>query len=543
MDKDDSLSQENNHENHNISLNIEFNKKNKEKDKFSKTDFAKNAKNYPDLPSKFLEKNIPWLCSLCFETFSSNKLIYNTIGEQEVHYCKNCHFHLSSKDYDLYLNDINNTTQINQDENSQKMYSKKIDRNGDIQNNSQIETNKQSFYENDFITNIENSNKSLLKSTNSIKSSKEYTSRILNSPDKNNSSTINNLTKANILQTCISIRQNSIKNSKMQELLIRKKRNSLNIRKHIENFTEIKRLHNSSGTSDIINIPSRLSNSPDKIIKTENIESKVSLITLSEAQTSVSQENIPPTLTSTKNYKNKLFSTNFAKSENNVLSIIDCNSFPEKDVFSRHLKISSNQEKQPLFLCDSCKKDLTNTIIHITKEKKYHQECFKCYFCNIPFEGNNYIFYKNNIYHKKCISELEDNFLSKSILKKKNLPETINIESLKDNASTKLLSTKKKPFPKFGGFDTCSGCSDSITFLESYPGPNSTKWHKKCLKCTGGCGKNMDSGALNEVDKNGKMKIYCRACWDNVKRKKRMAIPLVMSNTLRDFSTFENRNI
>ncbi|KAG5519344.1 hypothetical protein PMAC_001969 [Pneumocystis sp. 'macacae'] len=555
MNKYDSLPQ-NNHKNHNM-LDIKFNKKNIETDNFFSMDnFAKNTKNYLNPSSKFPKKDIPWLCSSCCETFSSNKLMYNTIGKQETHYCKNCYLHLLSENYNLCSNDMNNTIQIYENKDSQKNL-KEIDRNKNIQNILKIKPNKQSCYENSFIINIKNSDKNLEKNTNSIKSSEKYTNKILNSPIKNSSLIMDNLKKTNVSQICTSIQQISLKDSKMRELLIKKKRNSLNIRKHIENFTEVKRLHNSSSTPNIINISSKLSNSPDRIIKEENVESKMSPIALSETQTSISQENIPPTLISTKNYKNKLFSENFAKSENNALSVIDCNSFSEKEIFSRHLKILSDQEKKQLFLCDSCEKNVTNTVICIAEGKKYHQECFKCYFCNTPFKENNYIFYKNGIYHKKCRSELGNNFLSKPPLQEKILSETINIESLKDNTSTKLFSMKKKPLPKFGGFDSilftilpssnyvleCTGCNNSITFFESHPGPNSTKWHKKCLKCTGGCGKSMDSGALNEIDKDGKMKIYCRTCWDSIKKKKRMAIPLVMSNTLRDFSTFENRNI
>ncbi|EMR10513.1 hypothetical protein PNEG_01224 [Pneumocystis murina B123] len=510
-----------------IPLNIAFNTESKENDKFykEKTFTTENSlMNNMDFFEKSQEKGIPWLCSSCCETFPSNELMYNTTEKQEAYYCKNCHLHLLSKNKNIYPNEIsnNNTTSQHQDKNPQE-HREKINHCINILDNLQTELNKQSFSEN---------------CPNSIENPDEVS---LKDSIKNNYPIIDNLTpKVNISQSCALIPQGSMKNSEMWKLLRKKKRNSLSVRKHIENFVEVKRSHNSFKTN-IIDVSSESSNFPDKIEKEETLESKISFITLSEAQTNISQENIPPILPSTKNYKNKLFLSDHIKFENNALSTIDYNSFSEKDTFSRHLKDSLNNDKQQ-FLCYSCKMNLTGTIIQITKEKKYHENCFKCNICNIFIRKNEYIFYKNNICHEKCMLELKNSFLSNSISPKKALTSNTisNIKPLKNNSSTEAFSVKKKSLPKFGGFDKCASCSESITFLESYPGPNSTKWHKKCLKCSGGCGKNMDSGSLNEIDKDGKMKVYCRFCWDTIKRgKKPIAISLVMSNTLQDFSTLE----
>ncbi|KAG4306244.1 hypothetical protein PORY_000232 [Pneumocystis oryctolagi] len=517
---------------------------------YEKSTFTENAsKTCLNSPSESSEKNIPWLCSSCCETFQYDELMYSTVEKQKTYYCKNCYIRLSYKSCNnFHLINVNNTDfQVCQNKNSQKVEPQVF--SGDTDNNesvpSDLKTNQNGllFYKDSSITNIENTNKTLLKNIDSAESLEKYAQEEIDSSTENNLSSINNLvSKINISQTCIST-QNSIKNSQVWELLRKKKRNSLNIRKHIEGFTEIKRLHNSSSTPNIINISSTLSSSPNKIDNTENIGLESSFITQRETQTIISQENVPPTLTPTKNYKYQLFSTESTKNENNALSSIDYNSFSEKEVFSRHLKTSPNHNKQS-FLCDCCKENLTDTTIQILEGKKYHKSCFKCNFCTLPFRENEYIFYKNNIYHKKCISEPKSSFLSRPVSPEKTLiSETIsNIGSLKNN-SKGMFSVKKSSQPKFGGFDKCAGCGESITFLESYPGPNSTKWHKKCLKCNGGCGKNMDSGALNETEKDGKMKVYCRACWDATKKgKKRMIIPLVMSNTLRDFSTFENHS-
>ncbi|KAG4300801.1 hypothetical protein PCK1_002878 [Pneumocystis canis] len=542
-----SLYQKNHKKHTNISLNIEFDTKDKENNILSpeKCTFTTNDSllNYLNSSYKSPEKNIPWLCSSCCETFSSDKLMYNTIDKHETYYCKNCHLQLSSKNNNISLTNMNNVTyQTYQNKNSQK-YSEDTYKNTNFKNDLDISLNKESFFENKFAINIKNSDKILPKNDVSIISLEENTNETLKSSIKNDLLTINNLTsKVNISQASNPIHQNCMKNSEIWELLRKKKRNSLNVRKHIENFTEVKRLYNSSTTPDVINISSKFPNSPNKIKKTENIESKISSITHSKTQIGISQENILPTLTSTQNCKHKLFSTNSTRLKNNALSTIDCNSFVEKDIFSKHLKILSNN-KQELFFCDSCKKDLMGNMIQISEAKRYHEDCFKCGFCDTPFKENEYISYKNNIYHEKCISELKSDLSSKSISPEKALmPETIlNTESLKNNSPK--ISTKKKYPPKFGGFDKCAGCNQSITFLESYPGPNSTKWHKKCLKCSKGCGKNMDSGALNETDEDGKMKVYCRSCWDATKRgKKKITIPLVMSNILQDFSTLESHD-
>ncbi|KTW31479.1 hypothetical protein T552_00122 [Pneumocystis carinii B80] len=426
-----------------ISLNIAFDTESKENSKSceEKTFTAENSlMNNMNFFQKPQEKSIPWLCSLCCETFPSDELMYKTTERQEAYYCKNCHFHLSSKNKDIYPNEINNnnTASQHQDKNPQESLS---------------ENNPSS---------IENLDEVSLK--DSI---------------KNNCPIINNLTpKVNISQACTPVSQGSMKNSEMWELLRKKKRNSLGVRKHLENFVESKRLHNSFNTNTI-DISPELSSFRDKVEK-ETLESKISSITLSEEKTNISQENIPPILPSTRNYKHKLFLPNHVKSKNNALSTIDYNSFSEKDTFSRCLKDSSNDDKQQQFL-------------------------------------------SNSISPKK-------------VLTSNTIP---NLEPLKNN-SAGIFSVKKKPLPKFGGFDRCASCNESITFLESYPGPNSTRWHKKCLKCSGGCGKNMDSGSLNEIDKDGKMKVYCRFCWDTIKKgKKPVTISLVMSNTLQDFSTLE----
>lgn len=81
---------------------------------------------------------------------------------------------------------------------------------------------------------------------------------------------------------------------------------------------------------------------------------------------------------------------------------------------------------------------------------------------------------------------------------------------------------------RYGGMQTCSGCSGRLTSLESVPGPAGSSWHRKCLVCSAPapavlkrfsyssssaspavCGKQLDSFA--KVREDGE--VRCATCF------------------------------
>lgn len=82
---------------------------------------------------------------------------------------------------------------------------------------------------------------------------------------------------------------------------------------------------------------------------------------------------------------------------------------------------------------------------------------------------------------------------------------------------------------RYGGMQTCSGCTGHLTSLESVPGPAGSVWHKKCLVCRAvpagasaapvgrfgasmarrQCGKQLDSFAKVRMDGE----VRCASCF------------------------------
>lgn len=81
-----------------------------------------------------------------------------------------------------------------------------------------------------------------------------------------------------------------------------------------------------------------------------------------------------------------------------------------------------------------------------------------------------------------------------------------------------LMSRRARPLPKFGVRKTCPGCQETIQSVhEEKPGPKATRWHIKCLKCTG-CSKSLDSGATVHPDATGNLNPWCTMCLVSAKQ-------------------------
>ncbi|KAF8475430.1 hypothetical protein JB92DRAFT_2770334, partial [Gautieria morchelliformis] len=93
-----------------------------------------------------------------------------------------------------------------------------------------------------------------------------------------------------------------------------------------------------------------------------------------------------------------------------------------------------------------------------------------------------------------------------------------------------------RPFPRFGGSESCPGCRRAVSLMEYgvVPGPQNTRWHAVCLVCGGkgaklprpGCGKKLDSAAKTDHDGG----VWCRECMVRlavVNMLKSLALPLL----------------
>lgn len=76
-----------------------------------------------------------------------------------------------------------------------------------------------------------------------------------------------------------------------------------------------------------------------------------------------------------------------------------------------------------------------------------------------------------------------------------------------------LMSSRGRPLPRFGVVRDCPRCNERITSVhDEIPGPKASRWHKKCLVCTG-CTKTLDSGTAVKEDKTtGKLYPWCTTC-------------------------------
>ena len=84
---------------------------------------------------------------------------------------------------------------------------------------------------------------------------------------------------------------------------------------------------------------------------------------------------------------------------------------------------------------------------------------------------------------------------------------TLSSSLPKSPSQASIFSSRPRPPSNLGGLLICAGCSVRATMSETVPGPRSTRWHAKCLRC-GGCGRGLDSEA--KVNERGEVK--CEGC-------------------------------
>ncbi|KAG1454037.1 hypothetical protein G6F56_007417 [Rhizopus delemar] len=160
--------------------------------------------------------------------------------------------------------------------------------------------------------------------------------------------------------------------------------------------------------------------------------------------------------------------------------------------------------------CNTCSKPVTDTFLELANHF-YHKECLLCAGCEKTVPTNRKLSkYQDKLYCDSCSL--------------KNNTDTLN-NDLKNalNSVTKpsdIFKSRTKNLPRLGGVRTCARCSESMPILDTHPGPNATRWHKKCLRCSG-CNKQMDSDAhMTMNESSGLCLVHCRECLDDTPKPK-----------------------
>ncbi|KAI8977038.1 hypothetical protein BDF20DRAFT_872559 [Mycotypha africana] len=189
------------------------------------------------------------------------------------------------------------------------------------------------------------------------------------------------------------------------------------------------------------------------------------------------------------------------------------------------------QQEPVVIICNACSLPVTDTCLELANQI-YHKECLLCAGCNktVPTD-KKLIKYQNRLYCDICSMNLIDKQQKRSLSNnlKVNTQSTEHgftekekneqIEVPKRNTSvtspSDIFKTRKKVLPRLGGVRTCARCNQSMPFSDTQPGPNASRWHKKCLRCAG-CNKQMDSDAHMTVnEETGLCLVHCRDCLDD----------------------------
>jgi uncharacterized protein with PIN domain len=166
----------------------------------------------------------------------------------------------------------------------------------------------------------------------------------------------------------------------------------------------------------------------------------------------------------------------------------------------------------------------------------YHTSCFRCFVCGDVFASNDQghaMFVKDSrgVCHPEvCLFRVTCFFLNHDSFKCNMVDEYIRPtppRSALHEAEYSDCFTEQpprtapplsRPFPRFGGSESCPGCRKPVSLMEYgvVPGPQNSRWHSTCLVCGGkgaklprpGCGKKLDSAAKTDHDGG----VWCREC-------------------------------
>ncbi|ORX44587.1 hypothetical protein DM01DRAFT_1411261 [Hesseltinella vesiculosa] len=158
------------------------------------------------------------------------------------------------------------------------------------------------------------------------------------------------------------------------------------------------------------------------------------------------------------------------------------------------------------YRCYTCSLPIVDKCLK-NGSKFFHPKCFCCFQCRVHLPSDKPFYeFKEEAYCDKCTMGL----------KAQDSQEEDQVE--KDTTPSHIWRNRTRALPKLGGSKICPGCSQSIAVMDITSGPKGSRWHKKCLRCTG-CKKQMDSGA--KVIENGQSWVVrCSDCSDRHPRPK-----------------------
>ncbi|ORY95550.1 hypothetical protein BCR43DRAFT_515671 [Syncephalastrum racemosum] len=187
--------------------------------------------------------------------------------------------------------------------------------------------------------------------------------------------------------------------------------------------------------------------------------------------------------------------------------------------------------------CGRCSQTIRDAYL-IIRQRPLHSRCFRCTECQKVLQPSSmYAEHTTLPYCQPCSrqqaqknsSEPEENFKivpqfhpppphyakehePKSLHKEPALPQQLPQAQPQSVHASSLMSRRGRPLPSFGQSKTCPGCCQRIASVhEERPGPRATRWHLKCLKCTG-CSKALDSAATVHDGTGGALDPWCANC-------------------------------
>ncbi|ODQ50890.1 hypothetical protein SAICODRAFT_21239 [Saitoella complicata NRRL Y-17804] len=207
------------------------------------------------------------------------------------------------------------------------------------------------------------------------------------------------------------------------------------------------------------------------------------------------------------------------------------------------VRIPAAKEEEPVEYCVDCKKELDTEWVSTSDGAKHHRECFKCGVCAGEFDEGptSVVTYNGELAHPRC-APVVSTWTERTIMTpRKMVPIFPKPNSASPNRrdfsnatapkspTPGFFSTRNRPLPRFGGAEKCpaAGCGLNVYPTDSHPGPRGKKWHKKCIRCVG-CSAQGDSTSYVEIDeKMGAISIFCRACQDEKKGRKREGMVII----------------
>ncbi|SAM06181.1 hypothetical protein [Absidia glauca] len=152
----------------------------------------------------------------------------------------------------------------------------------------------------------------------------------------------------------------------------------------------------------------------------------------------------------------------------------------------------SSPSQQPLdYRCHTCCLPIEDKCLK-NGSRFFHPNCFTCFSCHEHLPSDRPFYDIQQEAHCEPCTQ-------------------VIIKTGRDTSS-QIWMQRTRVLPKLGGSKICPGCNKSIAVMEDTPGPRASRWHKKCLKCTG-CKKQMDSGA-KVIDDDAKWLVRCSDCSD-----------------------------